>query len=152
MAFGRNPLFHESVVYSLPAAIIASALSSALVMWQTGAPIQNVLRVAVPNVAIFIALWVWNSRIWGKRGIIAIPYEKQPLPAKAVVAMVSKGAGSQTAMAAAEFHKNTIEHVWLITTPLAEQDARGVAGEIAALKPGVVVHPLALLDNSHTIE
>src|SRR5664279_3386388 len=100
----RNPMFHESVVCSLPAAIIASALSSALVMWQTGTPADKVLKVALPNIGIFLLLWLWNARPWSDRGFIFMTWEKQPGPAKAVVAMVSKGGGSQTALTAIGFH------------------------------------------------
>src|ERR1019366_876309 len=99
---------------------------------QTGTSMEKVLRVAIPNLAIFVVLWLWNSNPWRRRGITAIPYEKEPLLSKVVIAMVSKGGGSQTARAAAEFHKDKLEHVWLITTPLAEDDARLVARDIEA--------------------
>lgn len=147
----RNPLFHESVVYSLPATVVASAISSALVMWLTGSPTDKVMSVFVPTGAIFLLLWLWNARPWSNRAIIAIPYEKEPSPAKAVVAMVSKGGGSQTAVTAVGFHKETLEHVWLITTPAGEADAGGVSSQIRALKPGVEIHPLTLLEDTHTI-
>ena len=152
MAAQRNPLFHESVFYSLPAAIVASALSSALVMWQTGAAVDKVLSVFLPNAGIFLALWLWNWKPWKSRSITAIPYEKEPLPAKVVVAMVSKGAGSQTARVAVEYHKDSVENVWLITTPLAEDDARAVKRDLETVKPGIVVQPFGSLRNSHTID
>jgi hypothetical protein len=152
MANMRNPLLHESVVYSLPAAIIASALSSALVMWQTGAPTDKVLRVALPNVTIFLLLWLWNARPWSRRGFVFMTWENPPLPAKAVVAMVSKGGGSQTAVTAVAFHSKTLEHVWLITTPTAKADAESVSAQIAALKAGVTIHPITFVENTHTIE
>ena len=59
----RNPLFHESVVYSLPATVVASAISSALVMWLTGSPTDKVMSVFVPTGAIFLLLWLWNAAV-----------------------------------------------------------------------------------------
>jgi len=112
---------------------------------------DKVLVVAVPNVIVFLCLWLWNARPWSDRRIV-FDWERQPSPAKAVVAMVSKGGGSQTAVTAAAYHKASLEHVWLITTPAAKDDAGEVATKIQALKPSATIHPITLVENTHTIE
>jgi hypothetical protein len=60
-----------------------------------------------------------------------------------VVAMVSLGNGSKSAKAAAESHKGSFEQAWLITTPAAESDAKNIGAEIAKLRSGIVVNPIA---------
>ena len=50
------------------------------------------------------------------------------------------------------YKRQTLQHVWLITTPGAKADAEGVSAQIEALKPGVEIHPITFVENTHTIE
>jgi hypothetical protein len=153
-----NPLTHRSIVVTLPASMVASSLSSAIILAQTGgAPLRTVVIIGVENLAVFVGLavgiWFWNRRLLRKAHVGANkPYEKTPAPAKALIAMVSAGGGRATALAAADYHIKELEHVWLLTTPTAEPDAIWVSQQIAAVKPDIAIHPIAKVEDNHTID
>jgi len=152
-----NVLSHRSLLVALPATILASTLSNLLTMFQTGSgPAGTIAIRAIENAGVFViligGLWLWNRRQLARLTVRPESSERAPEPAKALIAMVSAGGGRVTALAAAEHHIQRLDHLWLITTRTAEADALFVSERITALKPGIAIHPIRIIDDKHTID
>jgi hypothetical protein len=70
---------------------------------------------------------------------------REPLEAAGLIAMVSKGDGSNTARDAIAYHAKSLRHLWLLI-------ADKILAEVALSSPNIRLHPLELLSDPNDLE